>query len=130
MHRALLVALLVAACSPPAARVDTQGQAARASVDAATKLYSDCVTGHAGAVPVTEEAAGSLALEILKTCKKARDDLAIKVAAFHKIGNPKESQAMADAVADASVKGIDDELRGQAVVTIVKRQSESKGTPV
>lgn len=125
-----LAGLALTACDAPAPRVDTAGQTARATVDAATKLYSDCVTGHAGAVPVSDEAAGSLALEILKTCKKARDDLAVKVATFHKLGNPKESQAMAEAVADASVKGIDDELRGQAVVTIVKRQGETKGTKI
>lgn len=126
----VLPTLLLAACDAPAPRVDTAGQAARATVDAATKLYSDCVTGHAGSIPVSDEAAGSLALEILKTCKTAREDLAVKVAAFHKLGNPKASQAMSDAVADASVKGIDDELRGQAVVTIVKRQSETKGTKI
>jgi hypothetical protein len=116
--------LVVAACNQaPAPRVDSTGMAAQKMMDAATKLYSDCVTGHADALPVGEEAAGTLALQILKTCAATRADLVAKVAKFHLIGHPREGQPMADAVAEASVQAIDDELRGQAVVTIVKRQT-------
>ena len=121
------VALLLAACSPPAARVDTQGQAARAEVDDATRLYGECVSGHADALPVNGDAAGSIALEILKTCKASRTDLVAKVARFHKLGNPKESDARAEAVAEASVMEIDDQVRQAAVVTIIKRQSTAPG---
>ena len=69
-------------------------------------------------------AAGSLALDILAMCEPDRTALASEVAAFHKIGNPKETDAMAAAVADASVKTIDDEVRRAAVVTIIQRQGE------
>lgn len=123
-------ALALAACSPPAPAADSQGQAARKVMDAASANYSQCVTGHAGAMPVDGDAAGSLALRILKSCRPARDVLVAKVAAFHRIGHPKESQAMAQAVADASVQTADDDLRQQAVVTIVKRQGDQPGIKI
>lgn len=124
------VAFGLAACSSPAPRTDTQGEAARALVDAATKLYGECVSGHAEALPVGGEAAGSIALQILESCKASRTDLVAKVAGFHKIGNPRESDAMAQAVAEASVKYIDDEARQAAVVTIIKRQAATTGTKI
>lgn len=131
----LAAALGLAACGEtPAPRVDSEGMAAQKIMDAATTVYAECISGHAESIPVGDEAAGSLALDILKTCSAAREDLAVKVAKFHLIGHPKEGQAMADAVADASVKAIDDELRGNAVVTIVKRQTaaatEKTGTKI
>lgn len=129
MHFAVLaLGLAIAGCgekAPPPPRPDTEGTAARARVDSATKTFSDCVTGHADTVPVSSEAAGSIALDIMKSCEASRDALKLEVARFHKIGHPNESDAMAEAVAVASVKVIEDELRGNAVVTIVKRQNET-----
>ncbi|GGE18469.1 hypothetical protein GCM10011529_26140 [Polymorphobacter glacialis] len=125
MRRLLVLAAFgLAACNQvPAPRVDSEGMAAQKVMDAATTVYAECISGHAAAIPVGDEAAGSLALGILKTCKAARDDLLVKVAKFRLIGHPKDGQPMADAVAEASVQAIDDELRGNAVVTIVKRQT-------
>ena len=124
----MLALLGLAACSPPAPRVDSAGMAAQKVMDGATTVYAECVSGHAEAMPVAGEAAGTLALRILKTCEAARADLVTRVAAFHLIGHPKEGQAMADAVAEASVQAIEDELRGNAVVTIVKRQTAGDAT--
>lgn len=125
---ALATVLALAACNqaPPAARVDSEGMAAQKVMDAATTVYAECISGHAEAMPVSDEAAGTLALRILKTCKASRDDLLGKVAAFRLIGHPKDGRPMAEAVAEASVQAIDDEMRGRAVVTIVKRQSEAE----
>jgi hypothetical protein len=116
--------LALAACEAPAPRPDTAGEAARAKVDELTKVYGDCVDGKAKSLEVKGVAAGSLALDILAMCEPDRAALAAEVAAFHKIGNPKETDAMAAAVADASVKTIDDEVRRAAVVTIIQRQGE------
>lgn len=114
--------LALAACEAPAPRPDTTGQAARAKVDELTIAYGDCVANKAGTAPVEGVAAGSLVLKLLDECAAERATLASEVAAFHKIGNPKESDAMAAAVAEASVKTIEDEIRREAVITIVKRQ--------
>ncbi len=124
---ALTALLALAACEAPKSRPDTAGQASRGEVDTATKTYGECISTKADTLPVKDEAAGSLALDILKMCKPERDDLTTKVAAFHKLGNPKESDARADAVAEASVLSVDDEARRAAVVTIIKRQGLSPG---
>lgn len=124
---ALTALLALVACNAPKPKPDTVGQVARAEVDAATKVYGECISNKADALPVKDAAAGSLALDILQMCKPERDDLLAKVAAFHKIGNPKETDARADAVAEASVLSVDDEARRAAVVTIIKRQGELPG---
>ncbi len=114
--------LALAACDAPAPRSGSAGQTARAEVDALTKQYTGCVAGHADAVPLPQEPAGSIALDIMKTCREARTALFRKVSAFDRIGHPGHSVAMADAVAQASVAALDDELRQAAVVTIIRRQ--------
>ncbi len=119
---AIALAGLLAACDAPAPRVDSEGQAARAEVDRLTKAYTECVSGHADAIPLPDQPAGSIALDIMKTCREARTALFRKVAAFDRIGHPRHSPEMAEAVAQASVATLDDELRQGAVVTIIKRQ--------
>jgi hypothetical protein len=118
----IAVVAVLAACDAPAPRVDSAGQSARAEVDALTKQYTGCVEGHAGAIPLPQQPAGSIAPDIMKTCREARTALFRKVAAFDRIGHPKHSAAMAEAVAQASVATLDDELRQGAVVAIIKRQ--------
>jgi len=124
---ALTALLALTACNAPKTQPDTTGQVARAKVDEATKVYGECIAVKAETLPVKDQAAGSMALDILHTCKPERDDLTTKVAAFHKLGNPKESDARADAVAEASVLSVDDEARRAAVITIIKRQGELPG---
>lgn len=125
----LLAALALAACDAPAPRVDTEGQAMRAEIDRLTKVYADCVSGHADAVPLPDQPASTIVAEVMKSCRPARTELFRKVAAFDRFGHPKHSQAMADAVAQASVATLDDDIRQAAVVTIFKRQQGMAPTP-
>ncbi|KPF78479.1 hypothetical protein IP88_03500 [alpha proteobacterium AAP81b] len=119
---ALLAALALAACDAPAPRVDTAGATARAEVDRLTKTYTECIEGHAAAMPVADDTAGALADTIVKSCRPARNALFAKVADFDRLGHPTHSREMAEAVAQASVATLDDALRQTTVVTIIKRQ--------
>ena len=120
----------LAACAPPAPRADTQGEAVRRQVDGATKAYAGCVTAATGAIDVSGETAGSLALSAMKSCAKERTALIGLTAKFWLLGHPAATPAKADyqqrmsvAVAEASVQTIEDDMRSQAVVDIVKRQT-------
>jgi hypothetical protein len=132
MRAGLLLAslgLFLAACEAPAPRVDTAGQAARTDMDAATKVYAECIAGQAETMPVAGEAAGTLALNALALCKGSREALAEKVADFNAIGYPERTPEQLAAVAEASVKLLEDEARQAAVVTIIRRQNEAAPTP-
>lgn len=118
--------LLLAACGQPAPRAPVVGQEARAAVDAATKVYSDCVSSRAVSVDVTGQLAGNVVDAIVKACKPARRLLIERVAAFHHLGHPKATRDYAELVAEESVKQIDEPIASAAVVTIVDRQ---RGTP-
>ncbi len=130
---ALLAALALAACSqgaPP--RANTQGEAGRKQIDAATRTYSACVDAAAKAAPVAGELPGNLAFAVMKACKPQRDILQQQVAAFWLLGHPAPSPDKADyqrrlsvAVAEASIETLEDDLRSQAVVTIIQRQQAS-----
>ena len=125
-HRFIASAALfaLAACSPSTAEFPemTEGEAQKARMDLATKLYSDCITGGARDVDVNNDAAGSIANRIVVACKGPRNTLMADVTAFHQIGHPKFSIAQSKAVAEASIATAKDELRRQAVVTVVTRQ--------
>jgi hypothetical protein len=114
--------MVLAACDAPAPRVDTAGATARAEVDRLTKIYTECVEGHAAAMPVADDTAGALADTIVKSCRPARNALFAKVADFDRLGHPTHSKEMAEAVAQASVATLDDALRQATVVTIIQRQ--------
>ena len=128
---ALAALLCLAACSPATADfpVMTEGEAQKARMDLATKLYSDCITAGARDVDVNNDAAGSIANRVVVACKDPRNVLLADVAAFHQIGHPKFSIAQSKAVAEASIATAEDELRRQAVVTVVTRQLAEGGTP-
>jgi hypothetical protein len=121
--------LMLAACDAPAPRVDSAGQAARTDMDAAAKVYAECISGQAETMPVAGEAAGSLALNALAMCTGSREALAEKVAAFNAIGYPERTPQQLAAVAEASVKILEDEARQAAVVTIIGRQNVTAPTP-
>ncbi len=131
MSRAFVIlTLALAACSPPVRRTDTQGEAARKGVDAATRAYADCVTAATGAIDVSGETAGSLALSAMKSCARERTALIGLTSKFWLLGHPAVDHSKADyqqrmsvAVAEASVQTIEDDLRQQAVVQIVQRQT-------
>jgi sRNA-binding protein len=133
MMRALLAATLLglAGCSGPASTdfpEMTEGEAQKAKMDLATTRYSDCITAGAREVDVNNDAAGSIANRVVLACKEQRNKLMADVTAFHQLGHPKFSIAQSKAVAEASIATIEDELRRQAVVTVVTRQL-AVGTP-
>lgn len=124
MMRAMaLTALLLAACSPAAAPKPTEGAAQQAQMDRATKAYATCISDGAARVDVTGDAAGSIANRVVLACKAERNALMADVIAFHQIGHPKFSIDQSKAVAEASIATIEDDLRQQTVVSIVRRQS-------
>jgi putative hemolysin len=122
MKRAVLLALALAACSPPAPPKPSEGVAQKAQMDEATTAYANCIIEGAKVIPVEGEAAGTLGNRVVKGCKDLRQTLMADVIAFHQIGHPKFTIDQSKAVAEASVATIEDELRQQAVVTIVQRQ--------
>lgn len=124
MRDAAAAALLaLAACGearPPQAL--TEGQRARAAVDSATQVYGACVLGEAERMPVAGAQPGTLAQRAVAACPAQRDALAARIRELHRIGNPSRTPAYSDAVADASIKGLESGLRAQAVVVIIGRQ--------
>ena len=123
MKLVLIALFALAACSPSAPSKPTEGAAQKAKMDAATKVYADCIAEGAKSVAVADDAAGSIADNVVTTCKEKRNTLMVDVIAFHQIGHPKFSIAQSKAVAEASIATIEDELRQQTVLTIVGRQT-------
>jgi hypothetical protein len=118
----------LAACSPGAPK-PTEGAAQKAKMDLATTAYAECITDAAANTDAFNDAAGSIANRVLLQCKEARNRLMADVIAFHQIGHPKFSIDQSKAVAEASVATIEDELRRQAVVTVVSRQMAASPNP-
>lgn len=119
----LFAPLLLAACgdtTPPKPR-ESEGQRARAAVDAATQTYGNCVLAAAEQVPIAGDPPGTVAGRALKACPAERAALVRQVGAFHRIGNPSKSGEYSDAVADASVKALEGALRERAVIAVVGR---------
>ena len=117
---------LLAACDAAPPRPDPKGQQLRAELDKMTADYGACVDAQVAAADVSQDPAGSIAIEAVKACRPQRNALRLKVASFDRLGHPNHSAAQAEAVADASVGVIEKELREQAVVTIVKRQNQTR----
>lgn len=122
----ILSVLALAACGAPEPRVDTEGQAARGDMNAATAAFADCIEAQANSLDVAGEPAGSLAIAAVKACGAEREALVARVAAFNAIGYPSRTPPQLRVVAEASVKILEDEARNAAVVTIVKRQGETE----
>ena len=123
---AVLVALTLAACDAAAPRPDPKGQQLRTELDQLTKEYAACVDKNIAAADVSNDPAGSIAIEAVKACRPIRGALKLKVASFDRFGHPNHSANQAEAVADASVGVIEKELRENAVITIVKRQNKTR----
>jgi hypothetical protein len=120
------IPLLLAACDTAAPRVDPKGQILRAELDRMTQDYTACVDKNVAAADVSNDPAGSIAIEAVKACKPLRRALKLKVASFDRFGHPQHSANQAEIVAEASVGVIEKDLREQAVVTIVKRQNKDR----
>lgn len=126
MRAAIAALLLLAACSPPAQRASTEGEAQQKQMDAATKAYADCISNGAKTIDVGTDAAGTLGDRVVIACKPLRIALMADVIAFHQIGHPKFTIDQSKAVAEASIATIEDDLRQQTVVTIINRQTATK----
>jgi hypothetical protein len=125
----LTLAVALAACSPPAQRGATEGEAQKAKMDAATKAYADCIDQGAKTIDVASDAAGTLGDRVVVACKPLRNALMADVISFHQIGHPKFTIDQSKAVAEASIATIEDDLRQQTVVTIINRQTASDAPP-
>jgi hypothetical protein len=123
---ALPLLLSLAACDAAPPRVDPKGQQLRAELDKLTADYGKCVDDKVAAADVSNDPAGSIAIEAVKACRPLRGALRLKVAFFDRFGHPNHTPNQAEAVAEASVGVIEKELRENAVVTIVKRQNETR----
>ena len=119
----VLPLLLLGACDGAPPRRDPKGQQLRAELDRMTQDYAACVDRNIAAADVSNDPAGSIAIEAVKACRAIRGALRLKVASFDRLGHPGHSADQAEAVAEASVGVIEKELRENAVVTIVKRQN-------
>jgi hypothetical protein len=126
MRLALALPLLLAACDAAPPRADPKGQQLRAELNKLTADYGKCVDEKVAVADVSNDPAGSIAIEAVKACRPLRGALRLKVASFDRIGHPNHTANQAEAVAEASVGVIEKELREQAVVTIVKRQNETR----
>lgn len=122
MRLAVIALLAVTACASPAPRGSTEGEAQQKKMDAATKVYADCIDKGAKSIEVTNDAAGTLGDRVVLACKPQRNALMADVVAFNQIGHPKFSIDQSKAVAEASIATIEDDLRQQTVVIIVNRQ--------
>ena len=118
--------LLLAACDAAPPRVDPKGQQLRAELDTLTADYGKCVDEKVAAADVSNDPAGSIAIEAVKACRPIRNALRLKVASFDRFGHTNRTPNQAEAVAEASVGVIEKELRENAVVTIVTRQNETR----
>ncbi len=121
-----LVLLCLTGCDAAPPRPDPKGQQLRAELDKLTADYGKCVDEKVAAADVSQDPAGSIAIEAVKACRPIRNALRLKVASFDLFGHPSHTPNQAEAVADASVGVIEKELRENAVVTIVKRQNNLK----
>ncbi|WP_310473776.1 hypothetical protein [Sandarakinorhabdus sp.] len=127
MRLAIAILLLsLAACDAAAPRADPKGQQLRTELDTLTADYGKCVDGKIAAADVATDPAGSIAIEAVKACRPIRNALTLKVASFDRLGHPNHTPQQAEIVAEASVGVIEKELREQAVVTIVKRQNQTR----
>ena len=122
MKHAVASALLLAGCGSPPPRAPVAGQAARAGLDAATKVYSDCVASRADTVDVAGALPGDVVEAIVKVCRPARAALVGKVAKFYQLGHPALRDDQVAMVGEESVKDIDGPIAAAATVTIVDRQ--------
>ncbi len=123
---ALPLLLSLATCDAAPPRVDPKGQQLRAELDTLTADYGKCVDEKVAAADVSNDPAGSIAIEAVKACRPLRGALRLKVASFDRLGHPNHTANQAEALAEASVGVIEKELREQAVVTIVKRQNQTR----
>ena len=116
---AALVALFaLAACDAPP-RAPVAGVEGRAKVDAATKAWSDCLDATVKQLATSETQAADAAAGAFTACAPKRAALVDEIRRFHRLGAPTETATYNAAVAEASVAGIEGDLRSQTEITAV-----------
>jgi hypothetical protein len=140
MNRKLaLVALLaLSACGKFGSQAEleqaaTEGQLARKKVDAAIKVYGDCVFAAARARPATE-ALGPAAQAAVEACPSQRGALKVAVAELTRLGrqmcaagqDPRKDRCVNEyqlgLLADASLKQFENDVREQAAIEILNHR--------
>ena len=122
MRAAIAAALLaLAACEASEQKMpppETEGQKQRAVVDAATKVFTDCVLEAARTSP-TEGGVGPLVTKAVEACPDERAALKAEVVKFTKLGRPTATDAQADALAEGSVRQLEMALRDEAAKLVL-----------
>ncbi len=115
----IVSAVALAACNAAPPRPTVAGVEGRKRVDAATATWANCLDASAKklATPTTE--AADAADNAFKYCAPQRAALVAEIKRFHRLGAPTETEAYNSAVAEASVAGIENDLRSQTEVTAV-----------
>ncbi len=115
----VLALLALAACDAAPPRPSVAGVEGRRKVDAATKVWSDCLDTTVKAQATPETQAADAAATAFKTCAPKRAALVAEVSRFRRLGEPNETATNNAAVAEASVAAIETDLRSQTEVTAV-----------
>ncbi|MDT7933419.1 MAG: hypothetical protein RQ833_02275 [Sphingomonadaceae bacterium] len=139
MRRIAVLALLVlSACGDFGSQKEleqaaTQGQAARKAMNAAIKVYGDCVFAAARARPAAEPL-GPAAQAAVEACPAQRAALKATVVDFTKLGrqvcgpgqDPRKDRCVNEyqigLLADASLKQFENDVREQAAIEILNHR--------
>lgn len=117
-------ALILASCDRSAPD-KLRASPARAGLDVTTKVYGDCVSAAARTLPVADDTPGNVADRAIASCKVARAALLPRVRDFYLAGH-KATVDYAANVAEASVAGLEDDIRTRAAIAVVERQNKGK----
>jgi len=113
-----LALLPLAGCNEAPPRPPVPGPEARKAVDAATAAYEACVSGKARAAAPGRQP-GEVVSAAMRSCASARQELADRVMAFHRLGHPKFTPEQLQGVAEASIAQIEPQISAEAVVAYV-----------
>ena len=126
----LLALLALAACdAAPPPRPPVAGVEGRKRVDAATAAWSTCLDATAKKLATPETQAADAAEVAFKACAPQRAALVEEIKRFHRLGAPNETAAYNAAVAEASVAGIETDLRSSTEVTAVSWKLDHDKAP-
>lgn len=125
----LLALLALAACDAAPPRPPVEGVEGRKRVDAATAVWSNCLDATAKKLATPETQAADAADGAFKACVPQRAALVEEIKRFHRLGNPTATAQYNAAVAEASVAGIEGDLRSSTEVTAVSWKLDHDKAP-